>query len=86
MPRITPGITSGASISIDSAVLPRNRARSRRNALAAPNAIDSAVTQHATMALIPTLLSSGASPNSPIRPPLLPTNQFKVNPRHGGAG
>ena len=59
MPRITPGITSGASISSDSADLPRNCARSSRNAFAVPTTTDSSVTHSATMTLVPTLRSSG---------------------------
>ena len=52
MPRITPGITSGASISSDSADLPRKSTRSSRNAFAVPTATDSTVTQHATSTLV----------------------------------
>ena len=62
-------MTSGASISSDSADLPRNRARSSRKALAVPTATDSSVTQAATITLVPTLLSSGPSAKSPVRPP-----------------
>ncbi len=87
MPRITPGITSGASISSDSADLPRNRARSSRNALAVPTTTDSSVTHAATITLVPTLFSSGAvgeKPGATAPPP--PRNQSSVTPRHGGAG
>ena len=52
MPRITPGITSGVSISSDSAALPGNRARSIRKALAVPTTTDSAVTTSATITLV----------------------------------
>ena len=87
MPRITPGITSGASISSDSADLPRKRARSSRKALAVPTATDSTVTQPATTTLVQMLVSSGASAKSPTRPRAAsPTNQSSVKPRHGGAG
>ena len=87
MPRITPGITSGASIISETAALPRNATRSRRNALAVPTATDSTVTQQATSTLVATLFSKGPSAKSPTRlfaPP--PRNQSSVNPRHGGAG
>ena len=79
-------MTSGASMSSDSADLPRNCARSSRNAFAVPTATDSSVTQAATMTLVPMLFISGASAKSPMRPVLLPTNQSSVKPRHGGAG
>ena len=85
MPRITPGITSGASMSSDSADLPRKSTRSSRNAFAVPTATDSTVTALATQTDVTMLFRSGASAKSPVRP-CPPTNQSSVNPRHGGAG
>ena len=58
MPRITPGITNGASITTDNACLPGKRPRSSRNALVVPTPTDSAVTQAATMQLVPMLASN----------------------------
>ena len=87
MPRITPGITSGASISSDSADLPRKVARSSRNAFAVPTATDSTVTQQATTTLVDDALQQrrvGEEPGAALAPP--PTNQSSVKPRHGGAG
>jgi hypothetical protein len=86
MPRITPGITSGASISIDSACLPGKRARSIKKALVVPTSTASSVTQAATTTLVQRLASMGPSENRPVRPALLPKNQSSVKPRQGGAG
>ena len=86
MPRITPGITSGASMSSDSADLPRKSTRSSRNAFAVPTSTESTVTALATHTLVAMLFSSGASAKSPVRPVPPPTNQSSVKPRHGGAG
>ena len=87
MPRITPGITSGASISSDSADLPRKRARSSRNALAVPTATDSSVTHAGDDHARPRALQQrrvGEEPDASARSP--PRNQSSVKPRHGGAG
>ena len=87
MPRITPGMTSGVSMSTASAPLPGKRARSIRKALAVPTATDSAVTHSATSVLVQMLPSSSVSWNRPTRPVAsLPTNQSRVKPCHGGAG
>ena len=86
MPRITPGITSGASISSDSADLPWNRVRSSRNAFAVPTTTARSVTHAATMMLVPMLFSNGPSAKSPTRRTPSPRNQSNVKPRHGGAG
>ena len=87
MPRITPGITSGASISSDSADLPRKSARSSRNAFAVPTATDStrhpARDDHAGADALQQR-RVGEEPGAPARAP--PTNQSSVKPRHGGAG
>ena len=87
MPRITPGITSGISMRIDSACLPGKRQRSIRNAFAVPTVTDKAVTQVATTTLVQMLPSSSLSRNRPTLPAAaLPRNQSSVKPRHGGAG
>jgi len=87
MPRITPGITSGASISSDKACLPRNCVRSMRKALAVPTPTVSTVTQQATTTLVHRLPSRAVSANRPRRALCaLPTNQSSVKPRQGGAG
>ena len=87
MPRMTPGMTSGVSMSTDRACLPGNRKRSMRNALAVPTARERAVTQLATTTLVQMLPSNSESWKSPTRPEdWLPTNQSNVKPRQGGAG
>ncbi len=87
MPRMTPGITSGVSMSTDSSCLPGNSHRSIRKELAVPTMTDSVVTQKATITLVQMLPSSSASRNRPTRPAAsLPRNQSSVKPRHGGAG
>ena len=87
IPKMTPGITSGASIMIDRNCLPRNRPRSIRNALVVPTIADSAVTHRATMQLVHMLPSNSLSAKSPMRPDAgLPRNQSRVKPRQGGAG
>ena len=80
MPRITPGITSGASIASDSAALPRKVARSSRNALTVPTATASSVTQPATTTLVQIDDSSARSAKRPMRPRAAsPRNQSSVN-------
>src|SRR5450631_1371934 len=87
IPRITPGMTSGASISTDNACLPGKRPRSSRNALAVPSSTDRSVTQRATMQLVKILPMSSESANNPVRPfDEFPKNQSSVKPRQGGAG
>ena len=87
MPKITPGITRGASISSDKAVLPRNWVRSIKKALAVPISTASTVTHIATTALVHRLPSKARSANRPRRPvPAWPKNQSSVKPRQGGAG
>src|SRR5947207_1370798 len=83
---IVSGESEPTSISSDSAALPRNRARSSRKAFAVPTNTDSMVTHAATITLVPTLLTSGPSAKSPVRPLPPPRNQSSVKPRHGGAG
>ena len=61
MPRMTPGMTSGVNARTESADFPGKLARSSRNAFAVPTTIDSNVTHVATIALVPMLLTSGAS-------------------------
>ena len=51
MPRMTPGITSGASINTDNACLPGKLLRSRRKAFTVPKPTASSVTPPATLAL-----------------------------------
>ena len=87
MPRITPGITSGASISSDSADLPRkSRALEQERVRRADGDRQHASPQLATHTLVTMLFMSGASAKSPVRPFAPPTNQSSVKPRHGGAG
>ena len=87
MPKMTPGITSGASIMSEKNDLPRNCVRSNKNALLVPMSTASTVTQLATTTLVQTLAMSARSANKPLRPACaLPKNQSQVKPCQGGAG
>ncbi len=86
IPRITPGITRGASIIRYRACLPGKRTRSIKKAFTVPTSSDATVTHKATLVLVQMLPSNGRSPNKPTRCGVLLQNQSRVKPFQGGAG
>jgi hypothetical protein len=86
IPRITPGITRGASIRKKRTCLKANSSCSNKKAPIVPTIVENIETKKATLKLTHMLSRLIWSWKIPVLSMEVPVNQSRVNPFHGSAG